>query len=73
MCRETQKNWRLDEKRDWGTIVPFDFFPQPSATVVVSDLTNRSSVGQWFVVVGSRGRQVYSLDGNPWMIPTFLY
>lgn len=35
-------------------VVPFDFFffSQPSAPVVVSDLTNKSSVGQWFVVGG---------------------
>lgn len=39
-------------------VVPFNFFPQPSAPVVVSDLTNKSSVGQWFVVGGSTGRQV---------------
>lgn len=49
MCQKTKKNWRLDEK--WigeRCVVPFDFFfffPQPSAPVVVSDLTNKMFSG----------------------------
>lgn len=41
------------------------FFPQPSAPVVVSDLTNKISVGQWFVVGGQYREAGVEFGGEP--------
>lgn len=46
-------------------VVPLDFLSQPSTPVVVSALSNKKFSGAVLCGGGSRGRQVYSLEGNP--------